>query len=92
MNCNTMVCNPLGWRKDYDGYLVSDHQSHKRSEFICLDSAPETRRGGEDDRNGAMFYPVQAVRGALPRPTDVLMATWAGNSLVSSARNNDSDL
>ena len=48
------VC-PSGWNLEYKGYLMSGHISHKRSQFICVDSAPEATTGTHTNLNGALY-------------------------------------
>ncbi|XP_033105611.1 short-chain collagen C4-like [Anneissia japonica] len=31
---------PSGWKKEYDGYLMSSKFDHKRGEYVCVDSNP----------------------------------------------------
>ena len=59
------VC-PSGWTLEYHGYLMSNHISHKRSEFICVDSAPEARQGTQANLNGGLLYVVESHCGSLP--------------------------
>ena len=60
-------CN-AGWRLEYTGYLASQHRDFHRTEYLCLDEAPEVVQGGQDNRDGALFYPVEAACGSLPCP------------------------
>ncbi|XP_066285831.1 uncharacterized protein [Branchiostoma lanceolatum] len=62
---------PSGWTREYKGYLMTEHYSHYRSEFVCMDEDPETRPAGQGNANGALFYPVQAACGSLPCPNYV---------------------
>lgn len=57
---------PSGWTLEYHGYLMSAHISHKRSEFICVDSAPEARQGTHVNLNGGLLYVVESHCGSLP--------------------------
>ncbi len=58
-----------GWNLEYNGYLMSEHHSHKgRKEFICVDSDPETDDAGFRSDNGALLYAVEGVCGSLPCP------------------------
>jgi hypothetical protein len=60
---------PIGWTREYGGFLVSSHPSHNTGKtFECLDAAPEVVTGGATDTNGALFYFVEASCGALPCP------------------------
>jgi len=56
---------------EYKGLLASNSVNwgdQHRSEFICIDEAPEARLGSEADLNGALLYPVQVACGSLPCP------------------------
>jgi len=56
------------FKVEYKGYLMSERSDHKRSEYICVDEAPEGRLGSEANLDGALLYPVQAACGSLPCP------------------------
>eukprot|EP00058_Branchiostoma_floridae_P013330 XP_002598818.1 hypothetical protein BRAFLDRAFT_74505 [Branchiostoma floridae] len=62
---------PSGWTREYKGYLMTERQTHNRSEFVCMDREPETRPGGHENKGGALLYPVQANCGSLPCPNYV---------------------
>ncbi|CAH1241045.1 Hypp6293 [Branchiostoma lanceolatum] len=58
---------PQGWSKEYSGYLMSAHYSHKSNKnFICVDGAPNLVPGSSADQNGARLYLVEAQCGSLP--------------------------
>ena len=65
---------PVGWRREYAGYLVSsqssvsgDAQKHYRTMFECLDSKPEKFIGGASDESEvALFLLVEADCTTLP--------------------------
>ncbi|XP_019632053.1 PREDICTED: short-chain collagen C4-like [Branchiostoma belcheri] len=58
-----------GWTREYHGYLMAEHHSHPGSkEFVCVDEQPEVMPGGQANRDGALFYPVEARCGSLPCP------------------------
>ena len=59
------VC-PSSWNLDYMSYLMSNHLTHKRSQFICVDSDPETTIGTHANLNGALLYVVEAHCSSLP--------------------------
>jgi len=61
-------CPSSDMRLEYSGYLVSEHYGFNRGEFVCMDSSPEVRTGGEANQDGGLFYPVQGVCGSLPCP------------------------
>jgi hypothetical protein len=56
------------WILEYKGYLMSAHHSGIRTEYVCVDEAPEARPGGEAINFQSTFDPVQAVCGTLPCP------------------------
>ena len=56
---------PNGWAAEYGGYLVSDHDTHKRRSYICWDEAPEVAVGGRQ-QDQALIYPVEVQCGSLP--------------------------
>ena len=50
------VC-PSGWRKEYDGYLMTEHYAHKHSrDFLCVDKDAESVPGTRGDNDGALLY------------------------------------
>jgi len=59
---------PNAMKLEYRGYLVSERYAHQKGEFVCLDTAPEARVGGEANQISGGFYPVQAQCGSLPCP------------------------
>ncbi|KAI0208131.1 hypothetical protein LSAT2_007226 [Lamellibrachia satsuma] len=64
---------PDGWTKEYSGYLMAEHYTHKgRTTYVCMDNAPEVILGGGLDKNGVLFYVIEATcGGALPCPNYV---------------------
>ncbi|XP_072021426.1 uncharacterized protein [Amphiura filiformis] len=52
---------PSGWTQEYDGFLMTSSQDHRRTEYLCVDSNPTPLRGGVQDINGALLYPVEAT-------------------------------
>jgi len=61
-------CAGSGYDLQYHGFLVSEKNSpdRRRSEYVCMDEAPEGGVGGSVDNNEAIVYPVQAMCGTLP--------------------------
>ena len=58
-----------GWTLEYHGYLVSAHHAHAgRTEYGCMDRAPEADPAGYIDQNGVLFYDVEGACGSLPCP------------------------
>jgi len=67
---------PSGWTTEYSGYLVSDWsnsntQPHdtKRSNYVCLDEAPQVASSGGSNQNQAGMHPVEVGCGTLPCST-----------------------
>ncbi|XP_013403006.1 short-chain collagen C4 isoform X2 [Lingula anatina] len=60
---------PASWTKEYGGYLMSSHHTHKKSDFVCVDNAPEVNDGGVGNQNGGLWYNVEAACGSLPCPS-----------------------
>ena len=63
------VC-PSGWTMEYKGYLMAEHHSSKgRTQFICVDGAPEAIHGSHRSTNGALLYLAEGYCGhSLPCP------------------------
>lgn len=60
-------CGDTGYDLMYFGFLVAElNVDRKRSEYICLDEAPEGRPGGEGNNDHSIIYPVDVVCGSLP--------------------------
>ncbi len=60
------IC-PSGWVTEYKGYLMSEHYGHKgRSTAVCVDVDAEGAHGSRDNKNGNLWYAIQADCGSLP--------------------------
>jgi len=60
-------CGTSGYDLQYKGFLVSEwHGPRGRSEFICLDGAPEGVQGGQAKISHSLVYPVEVICGSLP--------------------------
>ncbi|CAH1773339.1 unnamed protein product [Owenia fusiformis] len=59
---------PDTWTREYNGYLMSQHHTQQKSEFICVDEAPEADISGYENKDGGLLYLVEAHCGALPCP------------------------
>ena len=64
---------PTGWKSEYVGFLMSNHYGQTKSQFLCVDQAPETA-GALNDDNGNLWYSVEAVCGSLPCTTTSAIA------------------
>jgi len=63
------TCPSSDMHLEYSGYLASSMYSQiGQSEYICLDSAPETQPNTQANKAGGLFYPVQVQCGSLPCP------------------------
>ena len=47
---------PGGWTLEYAGWLVSAHQSHYRTMYVCLDKDAEVLEGEEANTDDALMY------------------------------------
>ena len=58
-----------GWVREYVGILVSGFYGDKAAtEYVCLDSAPETELNSSSNDNGALWHYVNSKCGSLPCP------------------------
>jgi hypothetical protein len=61
-------CYP-GWKLEYYGNLASGYLTHKAAtQYVCVDSNPQMFDGGNANRNGKLFYAVEAECGSLRCP------------------------
>jgi len=61
----TNVC-PVGWKREYYGYLMAQKKYLKRTEFICVDHKPDLTVGTENWGKGAFLHFVETRCGVLP--------------------------
>lgn len=61
---------PVGWTHEYTGYIVTTYVGGHtvKSDFICMDKAPDVRVGGSDKTNGLVFQVILTHCGSLPCP------------------------
>ena len=52
---------PNGWRKEYDGYLMTAKGTDRRTEYICVDSGPEGLQDTTMNVHGTGLYPVETI-------------------------------
>ena len=72
---------PGGWTLEYGGYLTSSRYTHTKATFECMDEAPEVIEGASANKNGALFYMVEAdCRQSLPCPSYI--EGWALTCVV----------
>ena len=52
---------PLGWRREYYGYLMTGYHGHKAAtQYTCVDESLEQIPGSGGDQNGYLLYTVEA--------------------------------
>jgi len=60
---------PIGWTREYYGFLMSERSTHHRTQYLCVDRSltvlPNTLR---KNRRGLEFFPVEGRCGSLPCP------------------------
>ena len=59
---------PPSWTREYYGYLMAEHHSHKRSTYECVDSSQESIPGSHTNVEGALFYHVEALCSGMQCP------------------------
>ncbi|XP_062599822.1 uncharacterized protein LOC134261396 isoform X2 [Saccostrea cucullata] len=58
-----------GWSLEYEGYLMAGRYDHTAATtYKCVDKNPDTLHGGHLDKNGYLFYHVEARCGSLKCP------------------------
>ncbi|CAC5367412.1 unnamed protein product [Mytilus coruscus] len=57
-----------GWNSEYNGYLMSDHSTHYRRDYACVDIKAEPLDNKNGDEHGAYFYPLRTKCGSLRCP------------------------
>ncbi|XP_064604594.1 short-chain collagen C4-like [Liolophura sinensis] len=59
---------PSGWTVEYLGFLMSQHHTYHKSEYVCVDQDPDTHPATASNLNGNLLYVVEAACGSLPCP------------------------
>ncbi len=59
---------PSGWTREYDGYLMSENNIHKRTMYVCVDRNMESIPNSQDHADGGHFYHVEAHCNGMPCP------------------------
>jgi len=59
---------PLGWTREYYGFLMSERHNHARSTFSCVDRSLVPVPSSSANHDGFLFYTVEGVCGSLPCP------------------------
>jgi len=62
----TNVC-PSGWTLRYWGYLMGNHYTQTKNEFVCINNSP-LQTGVNSDCNGFLLYPTETELGSLTAP------------------------
>ena len=64
------VSCPSGWTREYYGYLMASaaNTGHYRTMYECMDRYPESAPGSYLNRDGAVFYHVEASCNGVPCP------------------------
>lgn len=58
-----------GWKLEYRGYLMAGYYRNSAgSKFTCIDTNPDTLHGGHAQKDGYLFYLVEAQCGSLKCP------------------------
>ena len=53
---------PKSWTREYYGYLMTEYYGHyANKQYECVDHYPDVIAGSARNRNGALFYFVEAV-------------------------------
>ena len=47
---------PTSWTREYYGWLMSEHKTHARSTYQCVDKDQESLSGSHVGTDGALFY------------------------------------
>lgn len=58
---------PTGWTLEYTGFLMTSHDDHQRSDFICVQRNPFVQSSPRNTE-GLLFYNVEANCTSLPCP------------------------
>ncbi|CAG2218568.1 unnamed protein product [Mytilus edulis] len=57
-----------GWNSEYNGYLLSDHSTHFRRDYACVDRKAEPLDNKSVGEHGAYFYALRTKCGSLRCP------------------------
>lgn len=58
-----------GWTLEYYGYLMAGYYGHPAgTTYTCVDSRPDTLHGGSKNKDGKLFYLVEATCGSMKCP------------------------
>ena len=57
---------PSQWIMEYTGYLMTEHRTHSKATYECVDKDAESVPGSHANTNGGLFYHVEANCNGLP--------------------------
>ena len=57
-----------GWSLQYTGYLGAGQRHYFATNYVCIDSSPETVSGGAANNDEAIVHNVESKCGSLPCP------------------------
>ena len=52
---------PIGWTREYHGYLTAARWNHPRTEYICLDSNPDVIPATERKETLSLLFHVEVI-------------------------------
>ena len=59
---------PTNWTLEYTGYLMTEHYTHRRSTYECVDKDAESVPGLDGSSDIAFLYHVEPICGGLSCP------------------------
>ena len=59
---------PSGWTVEYTGYLMTQHYTHTKATYECVDMNAESIPGSSAQTDGGLFYHVEATCNGLSCP------------------------
>ena len=57
-----------GWTLEYTGYLGAGQDGYFATNYVCIDSDPESVTGGSKNDDEAIVHNVETKCGSLPCP------------------------
>ena len=61
------ICGPGASTTLYQGYVMADHYTHGKSNYVCVDQERQTHaRSNSGNQNGGLWYTTEAETGSLP--------------------------
>ncbi|CAH1772472.1 unnamed protein product [Owenia fusiformis] len=59
---------PDTWTKEYNGYIMTEHITNQKAEFICVDEAPEADKARRNKGGGRLYVTESMCVYSLPCP------------------------